>query len=38
MLYDLIPNMSEYLLVPLVEKFAEMLAAQAVVVEMFGVI
>jgi len=30
--------MSEYLLVPLVEKFAETLAAQAVVVEMFGVI
>jgi hypothetical protein len=38
MLYNLIPTMSEYLLVPLVEKFAEMMAAQAVIVEMFGVI
>jgi hypothetical protein len=38
MLYNLIPTMSEYLLVPLVEKFAEMMAAQAVIAEMFGVI
>lgn len=38
MLYDLIPNMSEHMLRPLVEQFAKMLAAQAVFAEMFGVI
>lgn len=38
MLYDLIPTMSEYMLRPLIERFAEMLKAQAVFVEMFGTI
>ena len=38
MLYNLIPTMSEYLLRPLIERFAEMLTAQAVVTEMFGVV
>ncbi len=38
MLYDLIPTMPEHRLRPLVERFAEMLAAQPVFVEMFGAI
>jgi len=38
MLYDLIPTMSEYMLLPLLERFAGMLAGQTVVIEMFGVI
>jgi hypothetical protein len=38
MLYELIPTMTEHLLRPLVEKFAEMLREQAVFVEMFGVV
>ena len=38
MLYQLIPTMPEHRLVPLVEKFAEMLTAHPVFVEMFGAI
>jgi hypothetical protein len=38
MLYQLIPTMPEHRLLPLVEKFAEMLAAHPVFVEMFGAI
>ncbi len=38
MLYELIPTMAERLLRPLIEKFAEMLRAQAVFAKMFGVI
>ncbi len=38
MLYQLIPTMPEHRLRPLVERFAEMLAAQPVFVEMFGAI
>jgi hypothetical protein len=38
MLYDLIPNMPEHRLLPLVERFAKMLLAQPVFVETFGAI
>jgi hypothetical protein len=38
MLYQLIPTMPEHRLLPLVEKFAEMLTAHPVFVEMFGAI
>jgi hypothetical protein len=38
MLYELIPNMTEHLLRPLIERFAEMLREQAVFVEMFGAV
>jgi hypothetical protein len=38
MLYQLIPNMTEHMLRPLLERFAEMLREQAVFAEMFGVI
>jgi hypothetical protein len=38
MLYDLIPTMSEHMLRPLTERFAEMLSKQAVFREMFGAI
>ena len=38
MLYQLIPTMPEHRLMPLVGKFAEMLAAHPVFVEMFGAI
>ena len=38
MLYDLIPTMPEHRLLPLIERFAEMLAAQPVFVEMFGAV
>src|ERR1700730_17675083 len=38
MLYQLIPTMPEHRLRPLIERFAEMLAAQPVFVEMFGAI
>jgi hypothetical protein len=38
MLYELIPTMPEHRLQPLIERFAEMLAAQPVFVEMFGAI
>ena len=38
MLYQLIPTMPEHRLLPLVEKFAELLQAHTVFVEMFGAI
>jgi hypothetical protein len=38
MLFQLIPTMPEHRLLPLVEKFAELLKAQPVFVEMFGAI
>ncbi len=38
MLYELIPNMPELRLRPLIERFAQMLAAQPVFSEMFGAI
>ncbi len=38
MLYELIPTMPEHLLRPLVEQFAQMLAAQPVFSDMFGAI
>src|ERR1035437_9165479 len=38
MLYELIPTMPEHRLWPLIEKFAEMLAAQPVFAQMFGAI
>ena len=38
MLYELIPNMPEHLLRPLVEQFAQLLAAQPVLRGMFGAI
>ena len=38
MLYELIPNMTEFLLRPLIVQFAEMLESQPVIIEMFGVI
>jgi len=38
MLYQLIPNMTEYMLQPLIKRFAEMLAGVAVFTEVFGVI
>ena len=36
MLYELLPNMTEHLLRPLIERFAEMLREQVVCVEIFG--
>lgn len=36
MLYELIPNMTEHLLRPLIERFTKMLREQALFVEMFG--
>ena len=38
MLYELIPNMTEFLLRPLIVQFAEMLECQPVIVEMFSII
>jgi hypothetical protein len=38
MLYQLIPNMPEHRLQPLIEQFTEMLAEQPVFVEMFGAV
>lgn len=38
MLYELIPHMADFLLLPLVERFDEMLAGQPVFAEMFGVV
>jgi hypothetical protein len=38
MLYQLIPNMPEPRLRPLVERFAEMLASQPVFAQMFGAV
>jgi Transposase DDE domain len=36
MLYELMPNMSEFLLHPLIERFAERLSTQPIFAEMFG--
>jgi hypothetical protein len=36
MLYELMPNMSDFLLLTLVERFAQMLAAQPVLAQVFG--
>ena len=36
MLYELMPNMTEFLLQPLVERFAQMLAGQPLFAQMFG--
>ena len=38
MLYELVPTMPEHRLQPLIERFAEMLVAQPVFVEMFGAV
>ncbi|MHB8387835.1 hypothetical protein [Metallibacterium sp.] len=38
MLYDLMPNMTGFLLRPLIEKFTGMLAAQPVFAQMFGAV
>ncbi len=38
MLYQLIPNMTKYMLRPQIERFAEMLAGVAVFTEMFGIV
>jgi hypothetical protein len=38
MLYQLMPNMAEHRLQPLMERFAEMLAKQPVFVAIFGAI
>jgi len=38
MLYQLIPNMTEYMLRPLIERFAEMLAGVTVFAEVFGIV
>ncbi|HME25689.1 MAG TPA: hypothetical protein VKI44_30875 [Acetobacteraceae bacterium] len=38
MLYELVPNMPEHRLKPLIERFAEMLVAQPVFGKMFGAI
>ena len=38
MLYELIPNMTDFLLLPLIERFAQMLAAQPLFAQMFGAI
>ena len=38
MLYELLPNMTDFLLQPLVERFAQMLAGQPLFAQMFGTI
>jgi len=38
MLYELIPNMTDFLLLPLIKRFAQMLAAQPLFAQMFGAI
>ena len=38
MLYELMPNMTDFLLLPLIERFAQMLAAQPLFAQMFGAI
>ena len=38
MLYELMPNMTDFLLLPLVERFAAMLAAQPLFADMFGAV
>ena len=36
MLYELMPNMTDFLLLPLIKRFAQMLAAQPLFAQMFG--
>ncbi len=38
MLYELMPNMKDFLLLPLVERFAQMLAEQPLFADMFGAV
>ena len=38
MLYELMPNMTDFRLLPLIERFAQLLAAQPLFAQMFGVI
>ena len=38
MLYQLIPNMTEFMLRPLIEQFAQTLAAQPVFAQVFGAV
>ena len=38
MLYELMPNMNEFLLLPLIERFAHMLAGQPLFAQMFGAV
>ena len=38
MLYELMPNMTDFLLLPLIERLAQMLAAQPLFAQMFGAI
>jgi hypothetical protein len=38
MLYELIPNMTEFMLRPLIEQFAKMLAAQPIFAQTFGAV
>jgi hypothetical protein len=38
MLYELMPNMTDFLLQPLIKRFAQMLAAQPLFAHMFGAI
>ena len=38
MLYELMPNMTDFLLLPLIKRFAQMLAAQPLFAQMFGAI
>jgi hypothetical protein len=38
MLYELIPNMTEFMLRPLIEQFAQMLAAQPIFAQVFGAV
>lgn len=38
MLYELMPNMTEFLLLPLIRRFSEMLAGQPVFAHMFGAV
>jgi hypothetical protein len=38
MLYELMPNMNEFLLLPLIERFAHMLVGQPLFAQMFGAV
>ncbi len=38
MLYELMPNMTEFLLQPLLEQFVQMLAGQPLFAQMFGAV
>ena len=38
MLYELMPNMTDFLLLPLVKRFEQMLAAQPLFAQMFGAV